>query len=397
MRNLLLPAGAALALSLALPAGATDAVTRDAHAIQQQQALQRQAVDQRKQRASRAAALPGLLGEGFGGTNGPYANPYREYPASCIADPLPATPTGPVYTMNIDLAAWHPGLGDYVRETGLKVSVWRIPCSSSGEWDNAVTLMRVQRAAEVEGSADQLPLFPGVSVSQGEVEFDNPAGHDLARVAEEPNTIVSQFTVDSEMIYSTTYVLEAYPVANRPFIDYTGAFNLRLDNYINDGRARQYTLQIPAYDPAKYAAASQPLPINGHMSNNYYDPAHSGEGMVVQVFERGDIGTYDLNFNWFTYGPDGEPFWITGGASLEPGTREVTTSEVGYLTEGGFGGNFGARANAHPWGTVSFAWPSCGHLQLTFTSLTGLPANVPQGSGTLNWIPTGDINGLTCE
>lgn len=391
---------AGLLMAMAVPASAAQqTVQRDTVGAHAAQTEQKQVLDRRNASSQRTGKMTYALGEGYGGSNGPYANPYRAYPPSCMADPLPATPTGPLYKKQLDLAAYNSSLHGDVRET-VTVTIWRVPCSSSSNspWiDSAITLMRIQRSSTYEGDTNQVVYFPGVHVAQGSVDFDDASGDDLPRLAPEPNTIVSWTPVDSALVDSTTYVLDAYPIPNRPLLDYTQGFALRLDNFITSG-TNQYIINVPPYVPSAggYPTAGEPLPINGYMTNNYYDPTHSGEGMMVQVYESPGSGLYSLQFNWFTYGPDGKPFWITGDAQVQPGARSVT-AQAGYRDGGGFAGDFGSQAPVHFWGTITFQWNNCNRMQFSYQAKSGLPSFVPQGSGTLIWHRLGHTNGLTCE
>ncbi|MGA7296445.1 MAG: hypothetical protein WBW92_02900 [Rhodanobacteraceae bacterium] len=397
MKSIPLLTFASLLLVATLPAHAAQQVQRNTQAAHAEQVQQKKILDMRNAPRHQDGNQTYALGDGYGGTNGPYANPYRTYPPSCMADPLPITPTGPLYTKQMDMASYNQTLRGYVREP-VTVTIWRIPCSSS-QYDNAITLLRIQRGSAHEGDSNQYVVFPGVRVAQGSVQFDDANGDDLPRLAPEPNTIVSWTPTDSAMVDSTTYVLEDYPITNRPFLDYTQGFALRMDNFVNDGGTHQYTISVPPYVSSSggYPTANEPLPINGYMTNNYYDPAHSGEGMVVQVYELPQSGLYALQFNWFTFGPDGRPFWLSGDAQFEPGARSVTTNAIGYRDNGGFSGNFGSLATPHLWGTITFQWNNCNRMQFSYQSNSGLPSFVPQGSGTRTWNRLGNANGTTCE
>lgn len=342
-----------------------------------------------------AGLLGGVLGGGIGGENGPYANPYRAYPPSCMADPLPSTPSGPTVSRNIDLAAWVPSAGQYVREA-VTVTFWRVPCSSSVS-PHAITLMRIQRSDAYDGSTNEYPVFPGIRVAQGDTDFDDPAGNDFVRVALEPNTIISDVIGDSPVVYSTTYVLENYAIAGQPTFDFNDAFQVRLDNFFSVGTA-QYVLNIPAYEPDadSYPTAFQPLPINGYMTSDYYTPEHSGEGIILQVFENPTANNYTLQLAWYTFGSDGQPLWLIGGAIVEPGTR-VLEVPLQYRDNGGFAGDFGQMADHHDWGTVTLQFPNCNRMEFTFQSQDGLPSWVPQGSGQRTWGRLANVNGLICE
>ncbi|HET8898013.1 MAG TPA: hypothetical protein VFN09_04480 [Rhodanobacteraceae bacterium] len=336
------------------------------------------------------------LGQGFGGENGPYANPYRTYPPSCMADPLPTTPTGPTWGQDLDVAAYVPALRGYVREK-VNITLWRVACSSDLK-PSAITLLRLTRLGNYEGNTAQYVAFPGLSIAQGTINFGDSRGFDLPRVAVEPNTIIAQTQLDSTLVNSTTYVLEDYPLSDRPAFDYSQPFAIRVDNYINDGKTRQYTINVPAYSPTQssYPAAYQPMRVSGYMTNNWYDRSHSGEGMMVQVYEQQSAGKMVLQFNWFTYGPDGLPFWISGDGQFSPGAQQVTVPMAGYRDGGGFAGNFGTTT-AHAWGTVTFQFSDCNHMTFTYQANNGLPSYVPQGTGTRTWTRLASANGMTCE
>jgi hypothetical protein len=383
----------ALIAFVAAPAAART-VVRDTAAIHAEQAAERAA--QHRAPKARGGRIVYALGDGFGGENGPYANPYRTYPPSCMADPLPDTPTGPVWSASIDMASYLPAYDGYVREP-VTISVWRVPCSSS-DANHAITLMRIQRQSANDGRTDQYVVFPGVRVAQGSIAFDDANGYDLPRLAIEPNTIVSLTQVDDAMIDSTTYVLEDFPLSDRPAFDYTKAFALRFDNFVNDGKTHQYVINVPAYVPnaTDYPTASEPLPISGYMTNNWYDSAHSGEGLTVQVYEQQAQGQLVVGINWFTFGPDGKPYWLTGSGVIQPGARSATL-QVGYRDDGGFAGDFGSTAATHLWGTLTMQFASCNDMQFTYQSQAGLPDDVPQGGGTRTWHPVAVANGTTCE
>ncbi|HET6545189.1 MAG TPA: hypothetical protein VFG55_00410 [Rhodanobacteraceae bacterium] len=143
------------------------------------------------------------------------------------------------------------------------------------------------------------------------------------------------------------------------------------------------------------------LAINGLMSSNWYDPAHVGEGMVVQVaaFPPTPDGIIhkELVWDWFTYDANGNPFWIAGNAPVDPDDPTHVTSPAVYSTDGGFAGDFGANATQNPWGTVAFTFPDINHVTVEYTANEDLPDGVPGGSGTLDYQRLLDIDGLACD
>lgn len=321
----------------------------------------------------------------------PTPNPYRTYPPSCLADPLPDVPSGPIYSTVANLAAYDRINDEFVLE-GVTIQIWRVACSSA-QFFNSATLMRVQRQAQYEGDGDIYPLFPIIDIKQSSANYDQ-----IARFALEPNTILSDVLPETPVIYSTTYVLENYVGINADYFDFNLPFSVQFDNLYATNNLF-FINNIPLYSPSNstYPAAFQNLPISGYLATAYYDPAASGEGIVMQVFQRpGEPNTFVVNFTWSAYDPAGLPFWLTGQVDIQRGAK-IATSPMFYVTGGGLGGDAGAADPPTPWGTATVSYPDCNHLDLSYASNPGLPAYVPQGSGTRNWIRLATLNGLPCE
>lgn len=335
-------------------------------------------------------------------TSMPVANLSRAYPPSCLADPLPDQSSGPVYRSSMRLYTT-TATGQAASPETVTITLWRIPCSSSGSTappyadgaDNAVTLMRIDRSAANEGNTNRFPLFPDVRLAQGDIDFDDANGRDLVRVAGEPNTVISDTTIDSPLIWSTTYVLENYPYQSSGFFHFNSAFGILLDPLLGDND--YIVIEVPDYIPtqASYPDAYRTVPINGFLNGVFYDSAHSGEGLNIQVMENaGGNGIMDIA--WFTYDSGGIPFWIGGAREFNLGDGSVQV-ELFHTSGGGFAGAFGANVNRDRWGTLTVSFPDCATARFTYAARGGLPQGVPQGSGTREWTRLANINGLTCE
>lgn len=345
----------------------------------------------------RDLSAPAPVTAGVGAKDGiPTANPVRAYPPSCLSDPLPTTPTGPVYrNTGVELAAVD-AQGNFIRET-VTITIWRVTCSSDQTF-NSATLMRIQRAAQFEGDADVFPLFPAINVGQGTTGFDTP-NLSLIRTATEPNTIIADTPVDSPVVFSTTYVLENYPYTGAGEFDFNVPFSIRFDNQFSSNRY-YFINNIPLYNPtsASYPEAFLSMPISGYFSTNWFDPAYDGEGLVFQVFESvGDTTSLTLLISWFTYDTSGVPYWLAGSTSIARGARFATVP-VAYFSNGSFGGTGPTGgADQSSWGTVRVEFPNCNRIGWTYTANPGLPAGVPSGTGTRSWFRLANVNGLPCE
>jgi hypothetical protein len=333
----------------------------------------------------------------------PSNHAHRAYPPSCLGAPLPDQSSGPVYSTHVNL--YNPDAQGGVED--VTATIWRIACSSSGQHQpynsdglqNAVTLLRLDRGPGRDGDTTSFPDFPDVRVAQGGIAFDDPGQRDFVRLATDPNTFVADTSVASPLPYSTTFVLENYPFRGAAQFNFNFGFELRIDPGLGAGEIR--SIRVPAYSPGtrSYPAAFQPLPITGYLTSNWYDPAHSGEGMVVQVFESPGAGgaNRQLAFDWFTFDAAGRPFWIAGNAAVRSDAPAYITVPAFYFGNGGFAGNFGARADALSWGEVRLEFADCNRLTVYYSGNQGLPAGVPGGSGTLHYQRLGNVNGLACE
>jgi hypothetical protein len=332
--------------------------------------------------ASAAAALPRV-------------NPHAAYPPSCLADPLPDQTSGPTYTTTANLAAYNRINGTTVLE-GVTIRIWRIACSSADS-NNSAVLMRIQRQSQYEGDANTYPLFPVIRISQGAIGYDAPGVLSWPRTAIEPDTVISDIQPDTPLVNSLTFILENYDSTQTTDFNYDQAFGIRFDNLFASNNF--FYINVPTYSPTvgTYPDAFQNMQISGYLATSWYTPTTSGEGIVMQVYELlGVTDSFVINFTWSAYDPSGLPFWLTGQVTVPRGTRTVT-SPMFYVTGGGLGGNAGTANPPTPWGTATFGFPDCNHLNLTYASNPGLPAFVPQGSGTRNWVRLGRANGMPCE
>jgi hypothetical protein len=154
-------------------------------------------------------------------------------------------------------------------------------------------------------------------------------------------------------------------------------------------------LDIPAYAPVPTL-----LPLSGRLVGNFYDPAKSGEGILVEI---GDFGPpqpgqrqrHYLQYSWFTYDNDGRPFWISGGGEFLDGETHVHMPAI-YRGGGRFAG-LRAATEITSWGSVDMEFADCNTLRIGYNGNAGLPSNVPSGSGQLEWHRLTSVSGYRCD
>jgi hypothetical protein len=325
------------------------------------------------------------------------ANAFRAYPPSCAADPLPTTPTGPTTTTTVPLYTRDIN-GQAGAPEDVTITLWRMACSSSGNLTpyntdggfNAILLMRIDRSLT---TTDVLPTFPSVTSTQGSTAIN------LVRSALEPNTVVSEMPFDSTIADAqSVYVLENYPFPSFGFTYFDYAFDLTIDPVLDNQGTGSVTLPIGDYQPTQsaYPAAFQNLPIDGYMSSAWYDTAHSGEGLMVQIYDNADNATRTLFAAWYTYDDAGIPFWLSIQGVAAYGSNTFSNVPVYYYTGGGFAGNF-SGVTQNNWGTMNFSFSDCMTMNFDFDGAATGVAGGPAGSGSRTFTRLADINGLNCE
>ena len=317
------------------------------------------------------------------------ANPYRAYPASCLEAPLPLQlyQNDPFALQTTLRLSGDPvgGASEEVNYTEVDtVTVFRVVCSSG----KSATLLEIDRPANA--AAYPYPVFPGVFVTLS----DNSKFP--LRVVDDPNTFLPTTAAYAPLFYSDVFVLENYFDATQPQFDYNQAFTLNVDNLIAGSAHDVASFNLGTYLPSSYPEASQALKVNGYMSGNWFDPAHSGEGIQIEVGEQATYPARYMVVAWYTYDEMGFPYWLLGSGGFNAGDRAADIT-LSYSGDGGFAGNFGAKATSATWGTIHVTFPSCGTMKFTYAANAGLPGTVPQGTGTKTWSRATDLNGLTCE
>jgi hypothetical protein len=327
------------------------------------------------------------------------ANAFRAYPPSCLADPLPTTPSHALASFPMQLYS-RDDLGQPVDPETVQITLWRVPCSSSGNLTpynvdggaNSALLMRIDRSGSNNGHTDHFPTFPSLSSDQGD------STSNFVRAAMEPNTVISDGPYDAPIYVSTTYVLENYPDDSLGYTYFNYDFTLVIDPVFDFNCTGCQAIDISGYvpTPQDYPSAFQNLPIDGYMSSAWYDPDHGGEGLVVEIYDNADGTTRTLFASWYTYDANGIPFWLVAQGVASMGSNVFANVPVYYYSGGGFAGDF-SSVTQYDWGTMNIRFPSCAEMTFDYSGSADAIDGGPAGNGTRTWQRLADINGLNCE
>ncbi|HEX6834464.1 MAG TPA: hypothetical protein VF132_13085 [Rudaea sp.] len=386
-------AGAVVLLSSLLPIAASAADPVASPAVQVNMTAARKILAEQHALSAASGAKTAISASGGSKAGEYYANVSRSYPPSCLNSPLPLglwqnDPNALQTTLALPGDPVSGDANERAYSETVTITLFRVACSGG----KSASLLEIDRPAGA--STTYYPVMPQVTISQGSV------GAYTIRLADDPNTFFATTYALTPLFSSDVFVLENYynPGTANP-VDYNQAFTLDVDNLVlNDANG------VARFNVNAYAAPANPapMPLSGYLSSAYYDPAHSGEGLEVEIYDNGDSTTRTFFAAWYTYDPLGLPFWLTAQASfpITDTSGNLTNSLVNvptfYVTNGGFAGNFGPKATTNNWGTMSFSFPDCNHVTFSYNGNTGT-VNGPGGSGSKTWQRLATINSLTCQ
>jgi hypothetical protein len=342
-------------------------------------------------------------------TSGPVTPIARGYPPSCLSAPLTDLPSGPTYLQPTMLASLVRDTLEFSGFEAVDFIFWRVAC----EGGKSALLLRISRVLNADPSrVVEFPAQYGLGARQGALEGS-------IRLAQEPNARDSTLLPGAVIETAVTLVVDNVPqTSDYPGIlvptalppgvrgstfDFNAAIEVTIPNPAANGidpLPPPLVVSIPAYDASVYPDAGLAMPITGYNAGNYFDAAHAGEGIVVDIGDQPIVADMPprryASVAWFTYDTNGKPFWLFGVATLSSGDRAVDVP-LSYFNGGGFAGQFGASSAQLPWGSITLSFPDCMSMHFTYAARAGLTPPVPGGSGERMWTRLTGANGLACN
>jgi hypothetical protein len=112
--------------------------------------------------------------------------------------------------------------------------------------------------------------------------------------------------------------------------------------------------------------------LTPRLNGGWFDPAHPGHGINVEVVDRGT-----LLVQWLTFDADGNPMWIVGAG---PHADDSAVLQAHTVTGGRFPPQFDPnQAQAQPWGTLWIQFLSCERARMDWQSAVpgGVAGSMP--------------------
>jgi hypothetical protein len=176
------------------------------------------------------------------------------------------------------------------------------------------------------------------------------------------------------------------------FADCTTA---QLNYTFTDGSNRSGAIPLTRLTPSVLCALadSTPGPSDFGLSGNWYDPAKSGQGLLLELNPVAKV----LFFAWYTYAVGGQAQgesgqrWFTALGTYSPGVRSVPV--VLRETTGGLFNSVSPAPITAEVGTGTLVFSSCGNARLSYTFMSG---SISGQSGAIDLVRVGSTPS-SCE
>ena len=127
--------------------------------------------------------------------------------------------------------------------------------------------------------------------------------------------------------------------------------------------------------------------LDGYMSGNWYDPARSGQGFMLEFTDQNNTALA----TWFVFGPDGGQSWVYAQGTYDPTKTTVTLSAV--IPSGAKFPPFfrSTDVQSTPWGLITLSFTDCNNGTVVWNS------TVPgYGAGVMFITRLTSIRGTKC-
>lgn len=239
----------------------------------------------------------------------------------------------------------------YASSTGgrrLRMAVWRQDCANNPAFP--ILMVRFEQIRETQFGLQatlilqnrDVELIQGSTTSQAEV-----IGYCAASIC---LGSANSFMEESQLASASTMIVAE---ARDPNVLLRNGFQFRLR-----GTTDAVTI-------GGTTGGGGDLPMAGRLNGTYFDPARSGEGILVDFFDAG--ANKGVFVSWYTFDDAGNSLWLVGNATLAPNGTQVDVPLI--VTRGGrFGPLFNAaNITRTGWGTVNLRFPTCSSAILRYT------------------------------
>lgn len=131
--------------------------------------------------------------------------------------------------------------------------------------------------------------------------------------------------------------------------------------------------------------ALQPFAIRGDFSGTWFDPAHPGQGVMVEVIDGNQAAVA-----WYTFDPHGTPLWLYGMGRIDGATLQVALQRV---TGGVFPPASGpGNVEVQPWGEATLRFTGC-----DAGSIAWMPVTDESAPGEMPLLRATGLHGTRCN
>lgn len=301
--------------------------------------------------SSAALVVAGLLSTATQAQTAP-PNGWNNHIAGCFAsDPTFADPTRGFERLSPPSGAQRTNV-TFTSTTGgrvVQMAVWRQDCANNPAFPILMVRFEQIRDAQFQNVAASLilqnrdvELIQGGVTSHAEVVGNCAASLCLGSA--------QTFVDENSLAFNATMIVAQ---ARDPSVLLRNGFQFRLR-----GTTQAVTI-------GGTTGGGGDLPMAGALNGTYFDPARSGEGILVDFFDAG--ANKGVFVSWYTFDDAGNPLWLVGNATLAPNGTQVDVPLI--VTRGGrFGPLFNAaNVTRTGWGTVNLRFPNCSTAVMRYT------------------------------